>query len=192
MAKYLLKLVDRAVVLDPTWDYDNGDIIYDVREALDYLVDVRRGPFCLIFRGETIQEYETVMRMVRHMQQAEHMQNGPLALFFEESREYSDRWRITPELEKIYTRGRHWRINSVSVIQMDTAINPIIRASSQLIVTTLQFKLSTDYKSWFDPDAVRRLKPFTPLDGEPEQGKHFLLVPEYLNLYDEWERINAK
>jgi hypothetical protein len=105
----------------------------------------------------------------------------------DESSTISSTFEISPQLRRIYTLGRRWRINLVTIAQVDTDVHRLTRRCSQYIVIMRQQSVSSDLARIFSPRDVQQLTPIAHPGIAPVQGVHFLHSPPSVQLFDEWE-----
>lgn len=189
LTRALVDMAPRSIILDPEREYTGDAVFQDYQSAIEYFVQHRKdSSFRLVFQFEEMAEAVGLIKLAKHAQKVEDL--PPLAVFLEEASEYSDTHHIDPEIADLYRKGRHWRINTVSVIQVDTDINRIVRSQSQIIVSMFQTKLSSDFLRFFTQDEILKLKTLIP-GTEPVQDTHFRVIPRGLDLFHEWREINA-
>lgn len=194
LTRKLIELAPRVVILDPEWEYGSeadvkaGNVFRDYRAAIQHFVQHRKSErFRLIFQFDEQSQALGLVQLIKHAQKVEEL--PPLALVLEEASEYSDTYHICPEIADLYRKGRHWRINTVSVIQVDSDINRVVRSQSQIVVSMFQTKLSSDFQRFFTQQEIMKLQTLTP-GTVPKQDLHFKVIPRGIDLFSEWESIN--
>lgn len=189
LAKWLLGFTPRAFIFDPVDDYEDGAIFYDFEPASKFWLENISRDFHLIYRGER-DTYEAWLDILYESQR--NMDLPPLAIFMEEASFYSSSHKIPPLYERIYTMGRRQKISVVTVVQRDTQIAPVIRAQSPLWLTMRQRKFSTDTKELYTADELDRipkLETFTPVTGEPIEGRHYIPDQPDFPIRESWSSI---
>lgn len=188
LVKELKRLSARVVTLDSMDEYEDGYIAIDYDDAARYLVDNRWGKFDLILRMGQEEQY-AVLELLYYAQRTE--PHGPAVVIMEEATEHSDTWNIEGTPHKLYVKGRHARISSITIVQQDTDINRITKHSTAALVAFRQNYLSKTWERYFKWDQVQALtmldedygKPYT----IPEQDHHFLVHPNQItDLYHWW------
>lgn len=177
----------RGIALDIMGHEYDGDLYaYDYEEAKNFLVARRKGPFKLVLRTSKPASY-AILKLAAYIQEKE--PHGPLVVVMEEATEHSTTWDIKGIVHKLYTRGRHWRISTITVVQQDTDINRITKHSSAAIAAFKQNYASDNWLRFFKWDDLQALVPlsedtYTP---EPVQGRHFSVHPAMItDLYTWW------
>lgn len=190
LSKALVRLTARCIVLDRKWDYDGipGAVeCYNFAEAARELLARRWGEFCILYRPEIESDYDRLLQLARHIQRTE--PHGPLVVVLEEAAMYGNASGVDETIRQLYNAGRHERISVLTIVQVDTDFHRVSRYNSELIITLYQHKLSGDMQSMFNLDDVKALKSlkapgeYTP---EPVQGRHFLVYPDNVDVYDYW------
>jgi hypothetical protein len=194
LARALIDRTARAIVLDREHEYDvpAAIITYDYAEAAAAICSRRWQPFVVIYRPELEGDYLRLLRLAEHVQAVE--PHGPLAIYLEEASCYSHTHDVADVVRGIYNRGRHRRISIVSTVQVDTDVHRVMRRNSAYTVTLAQNQLTTELGSKFRPADVQRLVPLESENrpiAEPVQGRHFLVYPAGVSLYDRWEELHG-
>lgn len=197
LARTLLDMTDRAIVLDPLNDYQASDPATDLETdsldvALAFLAERYDTDFRLIYRHEGYPEieYEALFDMVEQIQIRAPRER--LAVFLEEASQVSTTHAIGSQNRRLFNMGNRWGISFVTVIQVDTDIHRVTRRNSQAIVACRQHALSGDMGKLFRVDDVQALEIVTPAhfaadpDFVPVQGVNFLVAPDSIELYEWW------
>lgn len=190
-AKRLLSISPRAVVLDPSDDYEDGPIYTDFREAVEFFKKNLHSDYHLIYRfdPDNTAAFNAWLDLVFRSQR--YLDLPPIALFLEESSYFSGaRGELNHYLSRVYTKGRKPKINIVTVVQRDTQINTIIRAQSHVWISLKQYKLSTDMKETFTKsqlDTIPNLEPLKP-GMVAREGKHYVSAPPNFDIFGVWKR----
>lgn len=188
-ARRLLQITPRAIVWDQIDDYTNGAILHSLAEARDFLSHNRGRDFHLIYRDSFNDKANlALMEIAYGMQQHESL--PPIGLFFEEASFYSSSHSVPDIIDRISTKGRHFKINVLNITQRDTQINPILRANAGYIVSMRQKKLSSDMRDIFTTEElsiIQNLQPLTPRD-KPQYGVHYITDPPEADIFRIWAR----
>lgn len=194
LVRALLERTARAIVLDREHEYDLPSAIYayEFREASAALLRMRWQPFVIVYRPELEGDYIRLLQLVEHIQAVE--PHGPAVIYLEEASRYSDAYAVDDTIRDIFNRGRHRRISICTTVQVDTDVHRVMRRNSHLIVTLAQNRLTAELAGQFAAADVQRL---VPLDSErrrihePIQGRHFLVYPPGIDLYERWESLHG-
>lgn len=182
LAKALIKLAARVVVLDRKWEYDGSHVCYSFEEFADVLLVVRARDFCIVLRASDENDWDRAMELARYVQQSE--PHGPLVIVLEEASNYGTANSVAETVRQLYNAGRHERISMLAVVQVDTDFHRTARHGSELIVTMYSHKLSGDMLTMFEPEMTRRLVSLgVEFTHWPVQGRHFLVYPDTADLY---------
>lgn len=196
-ARQLLRVTPRAIVIDSKgvdytdggiWDGYRGELVDTFRDAANFLRRNLAEDYHLIFRAPSAQANLGLLKLVYYSQKRWDL--PPVALFIEESGLYSTSHDIPKILEAIVTRGRQHKINSITIAQRDTQVNPIIRAQSMLTVSLYQKKFSSDFRTEMTKQelaAIQSLKTLTP-GTRPVYGTHYVTDPPGLDPIRELRR----
>jgi len=186
LAKRMLSCSPRAIVLDTESEYEDGAVMEDFRQAVEFMRDTRRTDFHLIFRSDSVHELFGIMDCCYQMQRLESL--PPLAIFLEEASLYSTSHELDPILERLMTKGRRQCLNVVTVCQWESQQHVMIRAMSRLWVALQQYTLSGDMQKRFSVGQrsdIMTLEPLVP-GVEPEYGKHYVTSPPEFDVQGAW------
>jgi len=195
MAKRLLAITPRAIVLDRKKEYEDGQIFHTFKESAECFAANRNGDFHIIVRAEHQIEYFLWFRLILEAQMHEAELNPnlkPIGLFVEESSIYSDSHSIPPEVEEVYTLGRVPRINVVTVAQRDTQVNPLLRDQTHILVALRMHRpasrLGEDFRRE-ELEVIPTLETIRP-ETTPIYYKHYLTNVGPINIFEDWTRFN--
>lgn len=187
LTRELINLSARVIVLDPMDEYEGEMVALDFDEAGRYFIDRRWKPFSLVLRMGQEEQY-AMLELAFHTQLVE--AHGPLVVVMEEATEHSSTWDMEDTPHKLYVKGRHARISSITVVQQDTDINRITKHSAAAVIAFQQNYLSTTWERFFKWEEVQNLVSLSEDYGKPHkvpvQGHHFIVRPQQIEDIYEW------
>lgn len=194
LTRALIPLSARVIVLDPMDEYEGDFVALDFDEASEFFLQNRWNEFSLVLRAGQEEQYG-LLELAFHTQSVE--PHGPLVVVMEEATEHSSTWGISGTVQKYYTKGRHARISTITIVQQDTDINRITKHSAAAVVGFWQNYLSSNWERFFSWEDIQNLKRMEDDDEflsaaaksgdySPEQGRHFLVSPDVISDIYEW------
>lgn len=185
----LVAVAPRVLILDRQAEYTDGAIYTDWRESVDFWRANLAADWHIIFRGDNPEAHLAWIDLMAEAQLAD-KSLPPVALILEESSYYSKTHYMDAVLDRVYTKGRHGRINIVSIVQRMTQIHPVIRDVSDVWVVfrsrTLPGVIAERFTS-DDLDRIPRLEKLLP-NVEPKYGVHYLTDTGEDDILGPWAR----
>lgn len=190
LAKKLLAITPRAVVLDRKEEYNDGQIFYSFADSARYFAAHKNEDFHIIVRAQNPIEYFLWFELILAAQKNEGL--PPVGFFVEESAIYSDSHSVPQVVEEVYTLGRVPQINIVTVAQRDTQVNPLLRDQSHVLIALRMHRpanrLGEDFRRE-ELDRIPTLETIRP-DTMPEYDVHYLTNVGPLDIFADWVRFN--
>lgn len=201
LARKMLAVTPRAVVLDPQGDYLPDGVAFDsFRHGATFLVrnmEPAGKRFHIVYHPPSGAAAESAFRAwMRFAYQCQEEFPGapPLAVFMEEASIYSDAGRVPPELDWLVRAGRKRGVCVCSVVQTDVDIGKAIRRNTGLHILCRQHAPSRDLRRMMpEVDKARSLETIQGPKGRAVEGKHYLVNPPGTDPVARWKQaVTAK
>lgn len=192
LLRYLIQFTPRVIVFDKMGEYDTAPAFHSFKEAGGFLIKNRERNFHLIFDTMDPDAYLAMMELAFDVQMSD-QSLPPLALFVEEASFFSSSHTLPKPVDLIYTKGRHARINLVTIVQRMTQVHTITRDQCHVWVLMKLMSLPGDAKQRLPSGALEEIRGLeTYLPGQdPEYGRHFITDQgPSVDVVERWIRFN--
>lgn len=169
-----LPLAPRAFVSDSQWEYEDGAIFYNFQKAVSFWQRNIDKDYHLIFRSENRQEHVAFFDLITQSQLR--MDLPPIAIIAEEASYDSKTHNIDEIIDTMYTKGRHGKINVLTVVQDPTQVHPIIRKMSHLWIVLRIMEASSPIRQKFSRESIEKMAELETIlpNTVPVCGTHYM------------------
>lgn len=153
--KKLISKLDRVIIIDKMFEYEDGVIFYSFNELLDYFLTNKPTTFKFICRFENDTDIEMLFRFCWYVKN--------LVLVVEESEMYISPYVKQSEFLKLIRYGRHKAISIIAIARRVVEISNDVKANADKIITFKQIlQKDLDYleRLGFDKQKVINLKQY--------------------------------
>jgi len=131
LAKMLVLMRSRVVVLDPLCEYGNEGLIFEsLGDLVNFMSEHSEGQFRVICRFESMEEYDTLLDLSREI--------GMLTVVIEELNFFIQVQSKNPHFDQLYRFGRHRGVSVIGIAQRCAEIPKLITSQSDSIISFRQ------------------------------------------------------
>ena len=154
-AKRLISGINRVIVIDRMFEYDDGIIFYSINEMIDYILIHKPDKFKFICRFESDYEIELLFKLCWYLKN--------LVLVVEESELYISPYTKQSEFLRLVRYGRHKSISIIAIARRVVELSNDVKANADKIITFKQILIKDlEYleRLGFDKEKILNLKPY--------------------------------
>ena len=152
-AKRLISGLDRVIVIDKMFEYDDGIVFNNINDMIDYILMYKPDKFKFICRFESDVEIELLFKLCWYLKN--------LVLVVEESELYISPYTKQSEFLRLVRYGRHKSISIIAIARRVVELSNDVKANADKIITFKQI-LTKDLeyleRLGFDKEKVLNLK----------------------------------
>lgn len=198
IARQLLQLTPRAVVVDPQGDYgaDPGVETFPTFAAWSaaFLERHESDAWRLAYSPKVGPAADGGFRAVMALTYRARMmlrdrdgcEPAPVGVFLEEASIYSDANSAPAELDWLVRAGRKAGISTVNVVQADVDIAKTVRRNMTATIAFRSHRPGTELRRSFDPSELAGLDTLFGPGGPAVEGTHYLVDPPGVDPYQDW------
>ncbi len=137
-AKKLINKLSRVIIIDKMFEYNEGNIFYNINDLIDYILKNKPETFKIICRFESDTDIETLFELVWYLKN--------LVLVVEESELYISPYQKQSKFLKLIRYGRHKAISIIAIARRVVELSNDVKANADKIISFKQIlKKDIDY-----------------------------------------------